>query len=637
MASLNKTWWLFIGGYFLVLLSYAQDGNLADSLIEQYKSGKYQGHELIILSDISRNSTNLENKLYFSELLIQKSSKDSLYAFLNTGYTQKGNALQLEGNYPEALKAYFTGLKLANKLEDPGLIGGSNISIADTYSMIGNSRMAGEYYAKGIQILRQANTPVVLASALLNAGDDAFHIKHYNKALKYFKESGHIFRDLDYSIGIAYNLGNVGMVYAEQGKDKLAKANINEAIALLEKLQNYYPISVYLTYMADIYANQGKLETSISFADRSLKLATQYGLKEQISDANLKLSQLNAQAQNYEKAYTFYQDHIKYRDSVTNIDAIQQMADFRTDYEISKKQTELDLLAKQKQTELDLLSQQKQTQKVMVIATAIALFLIILLAIGLYRRNIFIKRTSKIIEKEKNRSDELLLNILPEETAKELKNHGKVTSNRFESVTVLFTDFKDFTRYSENLSPELLVESVDYFFSKFDEIMDKYGLEKIKTVGDSYMCAGGLPFPTKDHAFKTVMAGIEIAEFVETIRKQGDSKIIPFEVRIGINTGPVVAGVVGKKKFAYDIWGDTVNIASRMETNSEPGCINISENTYELIKDQFNCRYRGEIEVKSRGMMKMFYVHCAKDDYSLNALLNCEVNHEADSKSICNS
>lgn len=626
MALLNKTWWLFIGGYFVIMLSFAQDGNLADNLIELYESEKFQGDELVILSDISRNSTNIENKLYYSELLIKKSSKDSLYEFLNTGYNQKGNALQLEGNYPEALEAYFIGLELANTLKDPGLIGGSNISIADTYSMIGNSRMAGEYYSKGIEILRQANTPIVLASALLNAGDDAFHNENYEKALNYFKESGSLFRDLDYSIGIAYNLGNVGMVYAEQGKDELAKANINEAIALLEELQNYYPISVYLTYMADIYAKQGKLETSIDFADRSLKLATQYGLKEQISDANLKLSELHAKDQNYEKAYSYYQDHIKYRDSVTNVGAVQQMAELRTDYEISQKQTELDLLA-----------QKQRTQKVIVIATGIALFLIILLAIGLYRRNKFIKRTSKIIEKEKNRSDELLLNILPEETAKELKNYGKVTSSRFESVTVMFTDFKDFTRYSDNVSPEILVESVDYYFSKFDEIMDKYNLEKIKTVGDSYMCAGGLPFPTTDHAFKTVMAGIEIAEFVENARDHGAAKMIPFEVRIGINTGPVVAGVVGKKKFAYDIWGDTVNIASRMESNSEPGCINISENTYQLIKDHFNCRYRGEIEVKNKGMMKMFFVHCAKDDDSLKALLNREVKYEGDSKSISNS
>jgi len=275
MSISKKTWWLFLGFFLLALITYAQDGNLANSLIEVYKSGKYEDNELDILSDISRNSTNIENKIYYSELLINKASKDSLLDYLNTGYIQKGNALQLEGNYPEALEAYFIGLELALKLEDSGLIGGANISIADNYSMIGNSRMAGEYYAKGIEILRQANKPIVLASALLNAGDDAFHSENFETALNYFQESGRIFKELNYTIGIAYNLGNVGMVYAEQGKDKLAEANINEAISLLEELQNYYPISVYLTYMADIYAKKGKLKNSIAFAERSLKLATQ--------------------------------------------------------------------------------------------------------------------------------------------------------------------------------------------------------------------------------------------------------------------------------------------------------------------------------------------------------------------------
>lgn len=631
MSIRIKIWLLFLPCYFLVGIVYAQDVKKADSLIDEYKSGTFKGNELDILSKISKNSTTIENKLFYSELLIKKATKDSLIEYLNSGYMQKGNALQLEGNYPDALEAYFIGLKLAHKIGDPALIGGANISIADNYSMIGNSRMAGIYYAKGIEILRHTNEPIVLASALLNAGDEAFYSENYDTALKYFQESGRIFREQNYTIGIVYNLGNVGMVYAEQGKDRLAEANINEAINLLEELQNYYPISVYLIYMADIYAKKGKIKNSIAFADRSLSLATQYGLKEQISDAYLKLSELNAKDQNYKDAYSYYQEHIKYRDSVTNLGAIQQMADLRTDYEVSRKQSQLDILAKQQETELELFTQKQRTQTTIVIATGVALFLIILLAFGLYRRNRFIKRTSEIIEKEKNRSDELLQNILPEEIAKELKNNGKVISTKFEAVSVLFTDFKDFTRSSENCTPEILEESVDYYFSKFDEIIDKYNLEKIKTVGDSYMCAGGLPFPTSDHAFKTVMAGIEISEFVENNRINRKGKIIPFEIRIGINTGPVVAGVVGKKKFAYDIWGDTVNIASRMETNSEAGCINISENTYQLIKDQFNCRYRGEIAVKNKGIMKMFYVHCAKDDNNLNELVNREFNYKKNS------
>jgi class 3 adenylate cyclase len=263
----------------------------------------------------------------------------------------------------------------------------------------------------------------------------------------------------------------------------------------------------------------------------------------------------------------------------------------------------------QKQIELDLANQQKRTQKIVTISTGTALFLIFLLAVGLFRRNIYIKRTKAIIEKEKDRSDRLLLNILPEETALELKESGVVKANKFESVTVLFTDFEAFTALAEDVNPEVLVNRLGVYFTAFDDIIEKYNLEKIKTIGDSYMCAGGLPFPIEDHAIKMVKAAFEILQFVEDAKSGETEDTLSFDMRIGINTGPVVAGVVGSKKFSYDIWGDTVNVASRMETNSETGKVNISEHTFKLVKDEFNCDYRGEIAVKNRGKMKMYFVN----------------------------
>ncbi len=187
-----------------------------------------------------------------------------------------------------------------------------------------------------------------------------------------------------------------------------------------------------------------------------------------------------------------------------------------------------------------------------------------------------------------------------------------MVAKKFESVTVLFTDFKGFTHYSENLNPEKLVETIGFYFTKFDDIMEKYGLEKIKTIGDAYMCAGGLPFPTKDHAAKMVQAAFEIMEFVNETKKNATADQVHFDIRIGINTGPIVAGVVGSKKFSYDIWGDTVNVAARMETMSEAGKINISANTYELVREEFDCEPRGEIYVKNRGMMQMYFVNGIK-------------------------
>jgi class 3 adenylate cyclase len=213
------------------------------------------------------------------------------------------------------------------------------------------------------------------------------------------------------------------------------------------------------------------------------------------------------------------------------------------------------------------------------------------------------------LEDEKKKSDNLLLNILPAEVAHELKQKGRTNAKTYSMVTVMFSDFKDFTGVSENVSAELLVAEIDYCFSGFDNIIQKYGIEKIKTVGDAYICAGGLPVLTYTHAMDTVNAAIEIRNFMlaRKIEKEARGEM-PFEIRIGIHSGPVVAGIVGIKKFAYDIWGDTVNIASRMESSGEAGKVNISGTTYGLVKDKFNCAHRGKIQAKNKGEIDMYFV-----------------------------
>lgn len=576
----------------------AQELSRVDSLKIIYENRSYKGGELDILKEIAEDEHDPEIKLRYSDLLIEKASEDSTLSYLHSGLLQKGNAYRNKANYVEALDFYFKSLEVARKIKNnDNNIGALSIAIGDTYSMIGNSATAEEYYDKGIDLLRSSKDTVNLPSALLNIGENYFEKGNYDKALGYYKEAGELFDQIDYPMGIAYSLGNAGMVYAKQGKYELAEENINEAIKILETIKDYYAISVYLTYLSDIYLEKGNLEGALSLSKRSLNLAKQYDLKDQIADANLKLAQLYEIKGDSAKAYAYFKEHSIYKDSVKNLETVQNMAELRNDYEIA-----------QKQVENNLLEEQKKTQKIILIATAIALFLILLLLFGLYRRNRFIKHTSKIIEQERNRSDHLLENILPRQTAQELKDFGKVKSQKFDSVTVLFTDFKDFTKVSESLSPELLVESVDFYFSKFDEIIDKYGLEKIKTIGDSYMCAGGLPFPLEDHALRSVMAACEILEFVRNTAIEMDGDHIKYDVRVGINSGAVIAGVVGQKKFAYDIWGDTVNVAARMESNADSGHINVSEETYYLIKDFINCEYRGEIYVKNKGMMKMFYV-----------------------------
>ncbi|MEL6923338.1 MAG: adenylate/guanylate cyclase domain-containing protein [Bacteroidota bacterium] len=224
-------------------------------------------------------------------------------------------------------------------------------------------------------------------------------------------------------------------------------------------------------------------------------------------------------------------------------------------------------------------------------------------------RTVELQHQHDLLKLEKDKSDNLLLNILPVATANELKTTGKATPKSYDQVAVLFTDFKDFSLIAESMSADELVDQLDRCFKAFDDLVVSFGLEKIKTIGDSYMCAGGLDEQDPEAVLKTVKLALGIKKFMDNWNQQrlaaGEK---PWEIRIGIHTGSLTAGVVGKKKFAFDIWGDTVNIASRMESTCEPGKINVSKDTWELINKQFEGTYRGKIKAKNKGEIEMFYV-----------------------------
>ncbi len=214
-----------------------------------------------------------------------------------------------------------------------------------------------------------------------------------------------------------------------------------------------------------------------------------------------------------------------------------------------------------------------------------------------------------IIREEQQRSESLLLNILPALVAEELKQQGRTHARLYEDVSVLFADFVGFSRIAEVLSPQQLVTELDTCFKSFDQIISKYNLEKIKTIGDAYMCAGGLPNGGGAQLRDIVNAARDMQSWLHVWNITRDQQGLPrFDARIGIHSGPVVAGVVGSRKFAFDIWGDTVNIAARVEQAGEGGKINISGTAYQVIKSQFNCEYRGKIAAKNKGEIDMYYV-----------------------------
>ena len=291
---------------------------------------------------------------------------------------------------------------------------------------------------------------------------------------------------------------------------------------------------------------------------------------------------------------------------------------------LSKEKLKQEILLERNQTQLTeaKLEAEKQKNEVQArnkflqLSGLVALFFL-LLSILLFGRFQAKKRSektlagkNKTIEEERLRNEELLLNILPKSIVEELKTHGKAKARRFDQVTVLFSDFVNFTRIAEQLTPEELVEELDKCFKAFDHIIKQYpDIEKIKTIGDAYMCASGLS-ERKGLPNNLIQAALDmqsyLSEYKELRIKQGKPF---FEARIGLHTGPVVAGVVGDIKFAYDIWGDTVNLASRIESNSEAGQVNISQDTYNLIRYRYDCDYRGKMPAKNKGEVDMYFVN----------------------------
>jgi class 3 adenylate cyclase len=312
----------------------------------------------------------------------------------------------------------------------------------------------------------------------------------------------------------------------------------------------------------------------------------------------------------FEKAYEYILDHLKLREQLLNEERVKAVTEMQEKYESEKKVRQI--------KELQVANLDASLTNERIKSTRNRLMFggsgILILAIGLWSRLRQVRKSRAAIQKEKEVSEGLLLNILPASVAEELKIKGSAEAKLYPVSTILFSDFKDFTEISGELSPTDLVDELNVCFKEFDMIMTKHGLEKIKTIGDAYMAAASIPDNNKATALESIHAALDMQRFIATRKKERNANQFPaFEMRVGIHSGPVVAGIVGVKKFQYDLWGDTVNIASRMETNGEAGQVNISEATFNIVQSEPSLHFipRGNIQVKGKGEMQMYFVELA--------------------------
>ena len=388
------------------------------------------------------------------------------------------------------------------------------------------------------------------------------------------------------------------------------KKDYATAIDLLKKSNAYFEMigekriySENLAGLAEVYLIKSQIDSTYLdsaqvYADLSLQKAFEIEYQTSILDCYYQQYLINKERGDSKKAINYLEKFVALNDSVYGQNARSKIEG------IAIKQR--DEIA---QAQLKIKDSEVARKRIYSYAGLAGIGLTALLLFLVFRNYKNQKKATAIIINEKQRSEELLLNILPSEMAEELKANGTTKAKAYTMVTVMFTDFKDFTNISEKVSAELLVDEIHHCFSAFDNILQKYKIEKIKTIGDAYMCASGLPVPTYTHATDMLRAAFEIRDYMLQRQMEKEARgEIPFLLRIGIHTGPVVAGIVGVKKYAYDIWGDTVNLAARLEQNSEAGKVNISGSTYELVKDKFKCEHRGKIQAKNKGEIDMYFV-----------------------------
>lgn len=565
-----------------------------------------------------------------------------------------------QGNFAKAIPFFEEALKEEKRLSSNTLsVLYANLGVA--YQNTGNNRQAinalnkAIVYCKSNKNKKEEILILDLLSNIYFNQKDIFNAQKYNRdaenllsneridiAIKaeVYKTSAKVFQQLfEYEKAFEYYKKYLELKDNILLSERAAQQDLQRQVFLLEKQEKELQLSLINKDIQTLSLNQLRLEKE-KLALEAARKENELALLKQTEQANsallknkelealqtrqaLELANQNLLAAEKDKSL----QTLKQKELVQASLLAQQKAETQQSLQaISLLQKDKDLLtvnnellskdAALKQLEIDSQANFRRA------AYGIGLLLLAITALiirGLYltrRNNRLLSQKNKEIEAsrqetdtERQKAEKLLHNILPEETAEELKTFGAAIPRRYEKVSVMFTDFSNFTKTSAKMSPEELISELNICFSAFDEIIEKHGLEKIKTIGDAYMCAGGIPIANDDNPIQTVAAALDLQAFMRNHNAEKVKHSEPyFLMRVGIHTGEVVTGVVGKNKFAYDIWGDTVNLASRMESTCPPEGINISEATYRHVRSKYQCTPRGEIEAKGKGKVTMYLV-----------------------------
>lgn len=520
-----------------------------------------------------------------------------------------GVLYSIKGDFVRAIDYQKKVLKISNEINDyRGIILALN-SIGDIYALNKNDfENAITYYSQALEIINETGISERLSIILGNMGSTYNAIEKNDKAMDYLNRALELDRKKGNLNGVLNNLKTIGNVLKDKGNISKSMEYYKEALEISNEIGDVQASAMVMCYLGDSYIKKENYNQAIEICTRGYDLADSIGILNEKEGLCKCLYEAYKMKKNGNKALEFHEKMLVLNDSLQKEETIKKLQQMEFEKEVlsdSLLQVEKDLKVEfAHRTEI----QKKNKNKNMALAGGI---FFLLLSGGFYSRWNYVKKSKAIVEKEKDRSDNLLLNILPFEIAEELKAKGSADARDFDLVSMLFTDFKGFTEASQKLTAKELIGEINTCFKAFDYICEYHGIEKIKTIGDSFMAAGGLPVPSDDSVKNTVLAALDMQKFISArLAEKALNNEIAFKMRVGIHTGPVVAGIVGIKKFQYDIWGDTVNTASRMESSGEVGRVNISEITYNLLNSDsdFTFESRGKIKAKGKGEIEMYFV-----------------------------
>ncbi|MBL7778293.1 MAG: tetratricopeptide repeat protein [Chitinophagales bacterium] len=511
------------------------------------------------------------------------------------------------GKMPKALDAYEKALQLyqkADNLQGEAMVY-NNMGII--YYRLSKFVDATEYYFHSLKLKEQLGDKVGSVSTLTNIGSVYQKQSNYSAAVNFYRRAIRVSRSIKNSNMEAVNYQNIAEVYIEQKKLSKAKRILKQALQYFENSgEHLSAVSAYIN-LGVVYKEEKNYEAAIETYHKALAISLKQRLSFETAVCWMNIGEAYLAQKNFAeaekhllKALISAKNQMSNETLHTIFDNLSEVSrrknDYKNAYNYLRKYLNV-FVANQKAKRSNQISEMHMQYEVEKREKEAEIFRL---------KNVELKGALQKLDAEKKQSEKLLRNILPADVAEDLKTKGSSPVKLFKDATVMFIDFKNFTLHAQLMKPEEIVEKLSFYFTGFEEIIAKYKIEKIKTIGDAFMCVCGVPKPVSNHALKMVQAAVEISVFVE--RNFAPNPADRFEIRVGIHSGPVIGGIIGTQKLAYDIWGDTVNTAARMEQNSEPGKINISEATKRLLKNKFDTAYRGKVSAKNKGEIDMFFV-----------------------------